>query len=346
MSDLGFFGNGIFWTGVIVPWNSQKEQVSGLGWGWRYKVRIMGYHPYTEAELSNEDLPWAHVMLPPGHGTGSANTFKSIRFNPGDTVIGFFLDGADGQHPVIMGAFANSVDAVKDGEKLPFAPFSGYNKYIKEPAKGSLAKSESGDQNAASQETPRTVSPFLITILASAYMLIVKPASIEARMNYDSETQPKEDRLATVLMLTAIIVGLSLAPIDIFHLNLSSSFEGNIKNIGLGIYIFGMLLVMASMNANEFAETTVNIQEERGQKVIDTGIYSMIRHPMYTGFIFFITGVNVWLGTYLSLLFSLIFLTAALRSRIIIEEKTLLNDLEGYEDYCKKVKARLIPFLF
>ena len=187
---------------------------------------------------------------------------------------------------------------------------------------------------------------FLITILASAYLLIVKPASIEARMNYDSKTQPKEDRLATVLMLSAIIVGLSLAPMDIFHLNLSSSFDGNIKNIGLGFYIFGMLLVMASMNANEFAETTVNIQEERGQKVIDTGIYSLIRHPMYTGFIFFITGVNVWLGTYLSLSLSLIFLALALRSRIIIEEKTLLNDLEGYEDYCKKVKARLIPYLF
>ena len=187
---------------------------------------------------------------------------------------------------------------------------------------------------------------FLITILASAYLLIVKPTSIEARMNYDSEAQPKEDRLATVLMLSAIIVGLSLAPMDIFHLNLSSSFDGNIKNIGLGLYIFGMLLVMASMNANEFAETTVSIQEERGQKVIDTGIYSVVRHPMYTGFIFFITGVNVWLGTYLSLSLSLIFLALALSSRISIEEKTLLNDLVGYEDYCKKVKARLIPYLF
>ena len=187
---------------------------------------------------------------------------------------------------------------------------------------------------------------FLITILACAYLLIVKPASIEARMNYDSEAQPKEDRLASVLMLSAIVVGFSLAPIDIFHLNLSPTFEGNIKNIGLGFYFIGMFLFMASMNANEFAETTVNIQEERGQKVIDTGIYSLVRHPMYTGFIFFISGVNIWLGTYLSLLLSLIFLVIALRSRINIEEKTLLNDLEGYDDYCKKVKARLFPYLF
>ncbi len=186
----------------------------------------------------------------------------------------------------------------------------------------------------------------LITILASAYLLIVKPASIEARMNYDSATQPKEDRLATVLMLSAIVVGLSLAPIDFFHLNLSSSFDGNIKNVGLVIYVTGMLLVMASMNANEFAETTVNIQEERGQRVIKTGIYAMVRHPMYTGFIFFITGVNIWLGTYLSLLLSLVFLAIALKSRISIEEKTLLKDLNGYDEYCKKVKYRIIPFLF
>ena len=187
---------------------------------------------------------------------------------------------------------------------------------------------------------------FSITTLASFYLLIFKPSSIEARMNYDSGAQPQEDKLATALMFSAIILGLSLAPIDIFHLNLSPVFEGVTKNAGLVIYILGMLLVMASMNANEFAETTVNIQEERGQKVIDTGIYSKVRHPMYTGFIFFITGVNIWLGTYLSLTLSLIFLAIALRSRISIEEKTLLNDLEGYEAYCKKVKARLIPYLF
>ncbi len=187
---------------------------------------------------------------------------------------------------------------------------------------------------------------FSIAFIASTYLIIFKPASLEARMNYNSEAQPQEDKLATTLMFSAIILGFCLAPIDIFHLNFSPSFEGITKNIGLAIYVFGILTAMASMAANEFAETTVSIQEDRGQRVIDTGVYSLIRHPMYTGFIFLIIGVNIWLGTYLSLTLSLIFLAIALRSRISIEEKTLLNDLEGYEAYCKKVKARLIPYLF
>ena len=187
---------------------------------------------------------------------------------------------------------------------------------------------------------------FSIAFIASTYLVIFKPASLEARMNYNSEAQPQEDKLATTLMFSAMILGFCLAPIDIFHLNFSPSFEGITKNIGLAIYVFGILMAMASMVANEFAETTVSIQEDRGQRVIDTGVYFLVRHPMYTGFIFLIIGANIWLGTYLSLILSLLFLAIALRSRISVEEKTLLNDLEGYEAYCKKVKARLIPYLF
>ena len=103
--------------------------------------------------------------------------------------------------------------------------------------------------------------------------------------------------------------------------------------------------IIASMDANEFAETTVNIQEERGQRVIDSGVYSLVRHPMYTGFLLFLVGTNLWLGTYLSLILSILSIAIALKFRITIEEKTLINELEGYKEYSERVKTRIIPFI-
>ena len=76
----------------------------------------MGYHPYNTNELPDEDLPWAGVILPPGN-TGSAGVSKSVKFQPGDTVIGFFLDGENAQIPMIFGCY-NSQYAVKDGENF------------------------------------------------------------------------------------------------------------------------------------------------------------------------------------------------------------------------------------
>ena len=60
----------VWWIGQIAPDAAQIDQISGTGWGNRHKVRIMGYHPYSTAELKDEDLPWAQVMLPPGVSTG------------------------------------------------------------------------------------------------------------------------------------------------------------------------------------------------------------------------------------------------------------------------------------
>ena len=60
----------VWWIGQIPPVESWIEQANGEGWGNRYKVRIMGYHPYNTTELADEDLPWAGVILPPGN-TGS-----------------------------------------------------------------------------------------------------------------------------------------------------------------------------------------------------------------------------------------------------------------------------------
>ena len=148
-----------WWIGQIPPIDAWEDQATGGGWGNRYKVRIMGYHPYSTAELPDDDLPWAGVLLPPGTGTGSANVSKSVKFNPGDVVVGFFLDGDDGQVPMIMGSFGNSVYAAKNGEQIPFGSFTGRTKYMPKASASVLKATETNDANAKSQQSPQNLSP-------------------------------------------------------------------------------------------------------------------------------------------------------------------------------------------
>ena len=146
-----------WWIGQIAPDKVQRPQTkTKKGWSIRYKVRIMGYHPYNNIELPDEDLPWAQVILPPGHGTGAAGLFKSIKFQQGDVVIGFFLDGDNGQLPMIFGAFGNSRYRVDKGEALPFQTYTGYTSTLKVPTETVLK--ESNSTGAVEPASPMQVS--------------------------------------------------------------------------------------------------------------------------------------------------------------------------------------------
>ena len=100
-----------WWIGQVAPVAAWKDQADGAGWGNRCKVRIMGYHPYSELELPNEQLPWAQVLLGVSDGSGAANRARTPKISQGDTVLGFFLDGDDAQLPCVIGIFGNT-DAV------------------------------------------------------------------------------------------------------------------------------------------------------------------------------------------------------------------------------------------
>ena len=131
----------IWWIGQVVDqtkWaaNLPSTPVGFLrrqkGFDFRYKVRIMGYHTAVPGDLSDDDLPWASVMLPVTAGTsGGARTAPKLR--QGNFVYGFFLDGEDAQQPIIMGVIGyNQYTAImKDVPDTPFTPFSGYT--VKEP---------------------------------------------------------------------------------------------------------------------------------------------------------------------------------------------------------------------
>lgn len=147
-----------WWIGQIPPIQSQGKQTNGGGWGNRFKVRILGYHPYNELELSNDDLPWAQVLLPATSGSGAANYAENPKLSPGDIVFGFFLDGDNAQIPVIMGCFGRTSQVTSNQFVQPFVPFTGYTDNIDKP-NGTLKPDESNESNTKSQKSPRDVSP-------------------------------------------------------------------------------------------------------------------------------------------------------------------------------------------
>jgi hypothetical protein len=147
-----------WWVGQIPPESAHGGQINGAGWGNRFKVRIMGYHPYNTVELPNEDLPWAQCLLPTTSGTGAGNNATTIKVSPGDTVFGFFLDGDNAQIPVIMGCFGRTSQVPSADYAGPFQPFTGYTSKITKP-NGTLKPDQSLEQNAKSQKSTRSVSP-------------------------------------------------------------------------------------------------------------------------------------------------------------------------------------------
>ena len=154
-----------WWIGQVAPEEAQGNQINQIGntWGCRVKVRIYGYHPADITELPDKSLPWAQVLLSSQGGSGKANRARSIRIAPGDTVMGFFLDGDDAQLPVILGIFANTGTyyAGDDSYKSPFQPFTGYTSKIK-PNNDFISKNEGGDDSNKSQKSPRFLTKEIV----------------------------------------------------------------------------------------------------------------------------------------------------------------------------------------
>ena len=111
----------------------------------------------------------------------------------------------------------------------------------------------------------------------------------------------------------------------------------------LVVMLAGFALFVITLMYNRFASRTVEIQNE--QKVIDTGVYAAVRHPMYTAAITMLFASPVILGSWWALLPMLVFLTGII-FRIRNEEKVLSIGLDGYTDYMKKVRYRLLPFIW
>ena len=157
--------------------------------------------------------------------------------------------------------------------------------------------------------------------------------------------QPVADRIVLIAFLLSFCGDAVLIPVDFFHLHLLPPPGAVVSAIGLILFVGAWWLLTSALLANSFAAVVVRLQSERGQRVVDTGPYRYVRHPMYAGFIPLSAGMALWLGSYAAA-FATIVPTAIIAVRALFEEKFLVHNLPGYEEYRERVRYRFIPYVW
>lgn len=158
--------------------------------------------------------------------------------------------------------------------------------------------------------------------------------------------QPLTDKIILVIFIISFYGLIVFIPLDVFRFHLMARPAIIVSSLGLLFFLVGWRIVYLALKENSFAAPVVKLQEERHQKVIDTGVYGVVRHPMYAGGILFIAGIPLWLESYAATLLAIIPIGAIVLRILLVEEKFLKQELKGYGTYMKRVRYRLIPFLW
>lgn len=157
------------------------------------------------------------------------------------------------------------------------------------------------------------------------------------------KTQTAADKILLSILLLGIFAWLVLMGLDTrFGWSAAPVW---VQVIGALVLLVGIWICYLTMLENSFAAPVVKIQDERGQKVITTGPYGYVRHPMYAGAIVYFAGTALLLGSWWGLAAVLAFIML-LAIRTFIEEKTLRTGLQGYDDYAARVRYKLIPMVW
>ena len=157
--------------------------------------------------------------------------------------------------------------------------------------------------------------------------------------------QPWLDRVIVLSFVVAYGASIAFIPLDVFHYHLLPKPNVWVSSLGMALVIVGWLIITLVFRENAFAAPVVRHQAERDHKVVDTGVYAIVRHPMYVGIFLFNVGMALWLESYAAAIATLVPM-ALLAVRVIFEERFLRRELEGYEEYRQRVRYRLVPFVW
>ncbi len=155
--------------------------------------------------------------------------------------------------------------------------------------------------------------------------------------------QPAADKKFMIAFAVASLVWLIAIGLD--RRAHASNVPFALQAFGLAMYLLSTAFIMWVFRANSFAAPVVKVQDDRHHRVISSGPYAFVRHPMYSGTILFFVGVPLLLGSWWGVAIAPVFcLLFAVRTRI--EERALVEGLPDYADYAARVRYRLVPGLW
>ena len=180
---------------------------------------------------------------------------------------------------------------------------------------------------------------FIPMFVAGIVMMIKNPVLLKKRLN----NKEKENEQKVVIALSGLMF---LAGFIVAGLNYRYSWillPRVVIIIGSVLFIVAYILYAEVLRENTYLSRTIEVQEN--QKVIDTGLYGIVRHPMYAVTIILFLTMPLILGSIQSFIIFLVY-PIIISKRIKNEEQVLEKDLKGYSEYKKKVKYKLIPFIW
>lgn len=185
------------------------------------------------------------------------------------------------------------------------------------------------------------VASALLGPLCGWWLYRLDPALLAERLRpVIQKDQPPADKAFMTVFVVVMVAWL--VAMGIARRYLASNVPLALQALGFLLFLASTLFTMWVFRENSFAAPVVKLQAERAQRVISTGPYAHVRHPMYSAMILFFAGVPLLLGSWWGIAMTPVFL-ALFAVRIRIEERTLKQGLPGYTDYAARVPYRLLP---
>jgi protein-S-isoprenylcysteine O-methyltransferase Ste14 len=183
----------------------------------------------------------------------------------------------------------------------------------------------------------------LVHVIGTMRIIRLNPGLLPERARMGPRAgQPAADRVLLPVFGASYLAMIVVSSADGSRWRLWPAPAEAVSWAGLAMFGAGWWLVLRALETNPFAVRVVRYQPERGHRVIEGGVYRIVRHPMYAGLVAVLVGVPLWLGSTLGLLLAVV-PVGILMIRILVEERVLHQHVPEYEQYAQRVRSRLIP---